>query len=146
MDAILQQLGIDQSFFAQFAIFAVLFFVVTNVFFRPFLQLFEYRDRRTVQDREAAEKLMAQAEAKFEDYKKRLSEERADARKSLDAVLADAKKEENAILSNARNEAKKITQEAADSVAKQREQLGKQLQSDVDSLAKSISENLLARK
>ncbi len=146
MEAILLQLGLDRSFFALFGVFAVLFVVISNVYFKPFLKLFEYRDRRTVQDREAAEKLMAHADAKFEDYRKRLSEERAAALKSFEMVMSEAKKEEAAIISNARGEAKKITQDAADSVSKQREQLGKQLQADVENLAKSISETLLARK
>lgn len=146
MDAILQQLGLDQSFFAQFAIFAILFLFVSNVFFRPFLRLFEYRDQRTVQDREAAEKLINQAEAKFEEYRRRLSDERIAARKGFEAVLAETKKEEATLLANAREEAKKITQAAAESVAQQRDQLVKQLDVDVESLAHSISQTLLSRK
>ncbi len=134
MSAVIQQLGLDQTFFYQFIIFWVVFLLLAHIFFRPFLRLFEARHKRTVEDREAAEKLYAQAEAKFEEYKKH------------DAAVAQAKKEEAAVLHAAREEAKKITHEAADSIAKQREQLKKSLEGEVDQLARTISERLVSRK
>lgn len=146
MNAIIDQLGLDHTLFYQFALFTVLFFVLSPLYFKPFMRLLIARHKRTVEDREAAEKLMAQAQAKFEEYKRRLGEERAAARKEYEAMLNETKKEENQILSQARNDAKKITQEAADSVAKQREQVRQQLEADVENLAKTISETLLLRK
>src|SRR5262249_22730688 len=140
VSAILEQLGLDQTFFIQFGIFAVFFFIVGNIYFKPFLRLFEMRHKKTVEDREAAEKLMQQAEGKLEEYKRRLQDERAAARKEFEAVLNQAKKEEAALIAHAREEAKKITQEAAESVVKQRDQLRQQLEKDVDALAHSISE------
>ncbi|MBC7692988.1 MAG: ATP synthase F0 subunit B [Methylotenera sp.] len=146
MAAILQQLGLDQTFFTEFAIFAVLFLVLSNLYFKPFLKLFEARNKRTVQDRAAAEKLVSQAHSKIEEYKTQLSQARADARKDFDAVLLETKKEEAEILSHARNEAKKITQDAVDSISRQTEQLKKQLEVEVESLAKTISDTLLKRQ
>lgn len=146
MNAILEQLEINQTFFIQFAIFAVLFFILSAVFFKPFLRLIEVRHQKTVADREAAEKLVVQADAKFEEYKARLTQERQAARKEYDAVLAEAKKEESAILGRAREEAKKITQEAAESVTAQRGKLKAELEADVESMARTISEKLLSRK
>lgn len=146
MSAILEQLGLDQSFFIQLAIFAVLFLMLGHGFFRPFLKLLQNRHQRTVADKAAAEKLMVQAEAKFEEYKKRISDERAEVRKEVEAVLQAARNEETAILNHARDEAKKITQAAADSVAAQREELKKKIEGDVEALAQTISEKLLSRK
>ena len=146
MDAVLEQLGLDKTFFLQFVIFWVVFLVLGRMFFRPFLGLFEARHKKTVEDREAAEKLLAQADAKFEEYKKKLAEAKHDAKKEYDAVLAQAKKEEAAVLHAAREEAKKITHEAAESIAKQREQLKKSLEGEVDQLARTISERLVSRK
>lgn len=146
MSAILEQLEINNTFFIQLAIFAVLFFILSAVYFRPFLRLFEARHQKTVADREAAERLMIQADAKFEEYRTRLAHERQSARKDYEAVLADAKKEESAILAHAREEAKKITQEAAESVNAQREKLKADLQADIEGMARTISEKLLSRK
>ncbi|MEO7161633.1 MAG: ATP synthase F0 subunit B [Bdellovibrionia bacterium] len=146
MDALLNQLGLDNTFFIELAIIAALFFALSHLFFRPFLKLFEARHKKTVEDREAAVRMMAQAQGKLEEYKRLLSEERLMNKKALDAALVEAKKKESEFLAEARDEAKKITQEAADSVNQQRENLKKQLQSDVDALAKGISDRLLSRK
>ena len=146
MSAILEQLGLDQTFFYQLAIFAVLFLILGQFYFKPFLALFEARHKKTVEDREAAERLMSQAEARLEEYKKRLAAERAAARKDVEDILNLAKKEEAALLAHAREEAKKITQEAADSVAAQGQALRKQLEVDVEGMAQSIYENLLSSR
>lgn len=146
MSAILEQLGIDSTFFAELVIFFVVFTILSRFYFRPFLQLFEARHKKTVQDREAAEKMMIDAQQKLEEYKQRLGLERANAKKHYDTILEQAKKEEADIMARAREEAKKVTQEAAESVAAQREKLKAQLQNDVESLAQTISEKLLSRK
>lgn|GEM_PF-4938766 len=145
-EAILQQLELNQSFFVEFFIIAALFSVLGPLFFKPFMNLLAERRKRTVDDREEAAKLMAEAEAKFEEYKKRMADERTKARHEYELLVDQAKKEEALILGGARAEAKKITQEAADSIQKQREALRKQLDADVESLAQQISEKLLSRK
>lgn len=146
MDALLDQLGLDNSFFIEFGIIAVLFLALSQFYFRPFLKLFEARHKRTVEDREAAERLMAQANAKLEEYKRILSEERLQAKKGYDLALAEARKEESKILGEARDEAKKMAQEAAESANHQREKLKKDLERDIESISKSISEKLLSGK
>ena len=143
MSAIIEQLGLDQTFFYELGIIAVVFVALGNIYFKPFMKLFHARHQKTVADREAAEKLIADADRKFEEYRARLAAERAQARQEYEALLTETKKEETAILSNARNEAKKITQEAAESANQQREQMKKQLEADVDGIAKTISETLL---
>lgn len=146
MSAILEQLEINNTFFIQLAIFAVLFFILSAVYFKPFMRLFEARHQKTVADREAAERLMVQADAKFEEYKTRLAHERQAARKDFESALNEAKKEEASILAHAREEAKKITHEAAESVANQRNKLKAELEADVEGMARAISEKLLSRK
>jgi F-type H+-transporting ATPase subunit b len=146
LGAIIQQLGLDQTFLAQFFIFASAFFFLGNFYFKPFMKLIEARHKRLVEDRAAAEDLVAQADAKFEEYKKRLADERAAARKEYEALLTQARREEAEILSAARDEARKITQEANESAVKQQEQLQKQLEADVEGLAKAVSETLLVRR
>jgi F-type H+-transporting ATPase subunit b len=146
VSAILEQLGIDQTFFVQFGIFAVLFAILNQVYFKPFMRLFEARHQKTTADREAAERMMNEAQAKLEEYKKKLGEERAIARKDYDAIIDQAKKEEAALLASAREEAKKIAQQAAESVSQQRDHLRKQLEADVESIALAISEKLLSRR
>lgn len=146
MGEIIEQLGLDHTFFVEFAIFAVLFLILSKLYFKPFMNLFEIRHKRLVEDREAAEKLMVEADAQFEQYKKRLADERTIAKKEYEAIIAEARREESNMLAKAREEAKKIQQEANDSIHHQREQLKKQLEADVEGLANGISERLLSRK
>jgi len=145
VSAILNQLGIDQTFYHQFIIFAVIFFVLAFIFFRPFLELLEKRHQKTVADREAAIQLMADADQKFEEYKKKIAEERALARKHFDSVVAEVKKEESEIIGKARAEAKKITQDTVDAITQQQDQVKQKLAADVEMFAQSISEKLLQR-
>jgi len=146
VDALLDQLGLDNSFFVELGIIAALFLVLSKLYFQPFLKLFEARHKRTVEDREAAERLMIQAQSKLDEYKRLLTEERLAAKKSYEMALLEARKQEFELLAEAREEAKKITQDAADSVNRQREQLKKQLETDVETVAQNISERLLSRK
>jgi F-type H+-transporting ATPase subunit b len=146
VDALLDQLGLDNSFFVELGIIFVLFLVLSNIYFKPFMKLFEARHKRTVEDKEAAERLMSQANSKLDEYKKLLAEERLNAKKDFEQALAEARKQESALLAEAREEAKKITQEAAESINRQRGQLKSQLESDVEAIAQNISERLLSRK
>ena len=146
MNAILDQLGLDYTFFIQLGLFIAAYFVLSTVYFRPFLRLFEVRHKKTVEDREAAEKLLSQAQARLQEYKTRIAEERLAARKEYEAALDQAKKEESQVLSQARNEAKAITQEALQSLEQQKQQLQKQLELEVEALAQRVSDQLLIRQ
>jgi F-type H+-transporting ATPase subunit b len=146
VDELLNQLGLDSTFFIEFAMIAVLFFALSQFYFKPFLKLFQARHKKTVEDREVAMRLMAQAQAKLDEYKRLLHDARHENKKALEHAITEARKSETEILAEARNEAKKITQAAADSVNNQREDLKKQLQADVEAIARSISDRLLSRK
>lgn len=145
MSAILEQLGLDQTFFVQLAIFAIVFFFLKIVYFKPFMGLFEIRRQRIIADREAANKLMAQAEAKFSEYQRKLAEEKAAARKEYETMLSDAKKEEAEMLARSREEAKKMTQAAVEDISKQKDHLKQQLEGDVTTLVQTIAEKILTR-
>lgn len=143
MSEILEQLELNHTVFIQFALFALLFVLLGQIYFKPFLKLFEIRHKKMVEDKKSAEKLVDQANAKFAEYEKKLTEERILARKEYDALVLATKAEEAELISHARSEAKKITKEAFDSVASQREQLKRQLEVDVESIAQQVSKTLL---
>jgi F-type H+-transporting ATPase subunit b len=142
---ILQQLGVDQTVFVIFAIFFVVFLILERVYFKPFFKLFEMRHKRTVEDRQAAADMLAQAEQKLEEYQRRLNDARANARSEFETLIDEAKKEEAKILTAAREEAKKISQEASAEVLQQRDRLKKQLEGEIDQIAKGIADKLLVK-
>jgi F-type H+-transporting ATPase subunit b len=144
--AILQQLGLDSTFYTQLMVFFVLFIFLGQFFFKPFLRLIEERHRRTVQDREAAESMMASAAAKMEEYQAKLHAARVEARGELESVIASAKAEEAKVLTAARDEAKKITQQVSSEIDVERARVRAQLEMDAEALATAISDKLLVRK
>ncbi len=143
MAAILGQLGIDHTFYIQLGIFFVLFLVIPNLFFKPFQKLIEERHQKTSADADKAGQLVAQANAKMEEYKTRLNEERNRIRAEMEKTLAVTKAEEAEILGAARSEAKKITQDALESIQSQATQLKRSLEADVEGIALQITETLL---
>ncbi len=145
MGPILRQLGLDHTFFIQFAMIAALYFILSRIFFRPFQQLIERRHARTVEDRKAAEELLQQAQEKMNEYQRRLTEERKLARAEIDQAIQAAKKEESALLQAARDEAKSITQGAIANLEAQREKIRKELHADVEEIAQLVTEKLMVK-
>ncbi len=145
MAGIIAQLGIDQTFYVQFALFVVLFLVIPSLFFKPFLKLIEARHQKTVADRERAEELVKQANAKLEEFRTRMAEERLRARNEHERVIAEVKQEEAKIIGAARDEAKKITQASLEAIQNQSVQLRRALEADVEGLALQISDLLTKR-
>jgi F-type H+-transporting ATPase subunit b len=144
--AIFQQLGLDYTFFLELGIFLILFLFLSKFYFKPFLKLLETRYQRTVADKEKAEQLMAEAQAKWNEYKGILSEARVGARTEFETAMKEVKKQEAEELTKAREEAKRITQQTAEEITHQRVAVKKQLDSDVEILSQTISEKLLSRQ
>ncbi len=145
MAPILKQLGLDSTFFIQLVIITALYFLLSKIFFRPFLQLIEKRHARTIEDRKAAEELISQAQEKINEYQRRLTEERKLARAEIEQTLLSAKKEEAANLRAAREEAKGITQRAIENLQSQRDRVRDELRADVERLARSVTEKLMTK-
>lgn len=146
MAAIIAQLELNQTFFIQFAVFTVIFFVIPNVFFKPFQRLIESRHQKTVADRERAEDLVKQANAKLEEFRTKIGEERVRARAEFERALSEVKQEESRILGAAREEAKKITHAALENIQAQSTQLKRSLEADVEGIALQISDLLTKRQ
>ena len=64
-----QALGVDSSFFVQFAVFLVFYPVLARALFRPYVRLADKRERETALRIKKAEELKAQTQALEEEYK-----------------------------------------------------------------------------
>lgn len=144
MLSIFHALGVNSTVFVQFGIFVVFYFIAGRLFFRPYARLFEYRRKETVDDRLAAERMLARAEEKLSEYQKRLDEARQSARTHLEDVAKAAHSEEARLISEARNEGKQVLQRAGDLTERIRKDLEPQLDAESLKLAKQTTEKLLA--
>ena len=131
------------SLFVQLGIFLGVLFIMDKFYFRPFMNLFEARHKKTVEDKAVAEKLSADAAQKLEAYKKQLGDARAEARKEYEAMLSEAHAKEHELLEKARSEVKGIYQDANQQATAQKEKLRQELKGEVDNFAKQVAEKLL---
>jgi len=146
MQETLQQLGINQTVFVQFGLIIILFVLLTKIYFKPFLKLFEQRHNRTIGDTNAAKKLLDEANAKFKEYETKITDARRAAQAEFENNLAEARKEEARLLAAAREEMKKINQQAAQEVQNQRNKIKEELKGELNLLAKSVSNKLISRE
>jgi len=143
--AILEQLGINSTFFVELAVFVILFGFLSRVYFAPFLKLLQERHARTVKDREAARAMLVQAEAKLQEYQGKIADARLRARADMEEAIRKGRAEEQAALTQARDEAKRITQAALAEADAERNRLKAAIETDAEGLAKLIVDQLMVK-
>ncbi len=140
---ILEKLGVNYTYFIQLGIFIILFMILRAGYFKPFQKLFEARHRKTVEDRRAAEALLAQAEARFAEYEAKIKKARESANLEYEAIVSQGKKKEAELFARAREEVKGIHQGASAEAEKARENLRKELESESEKISSLIVDRLL---
>lgn len=146
MSEIISQLGLDQTFFTQFILIAILYAFLTAVYFKPFQKLLEKRHKKTVADRAEAERVLAELKEKLAEYESQMALAQKKARSRMDEILSEAKKKEAEILSAARNDAKNTTQAAITALSQEKEKIRKSLEVEVESIAAQATSKLLLRQ
>lgn len=140
----IDQLGLNTTYFYQLGLFLVSFVVLRATFFGPITRLIELRHKRTVADNAEAEKLEQQNAVKIQEFKDRLSEVRQEIRAERDRAISEARKQDALLIAQAREEAKKLTQNAVAQAEAARDATLKNLGSEIDSLASSLTKKLLS--
>jgi len=146
MGAILQQLGIDDSFYIQFGVIFITFAFLRFTYFSPFLKLIQTRAEKTTQAKKEAERLALQSKQGSEQYRSMLHAEQLSMRQQVSSALAEAKQKEAQLMADAKEQARKITQETFEEIEKQRIEIRRALDVEVESMAHKISETLMGRK
>jgi len=141
--AILDQLGLNQTYFVQFALFMAAFFLLGQFYFKPFLKLIEARNKAIHSNRAEADLAVAKARDMLETYQSQIRSERLQAKKQLEDALAEARKEEEKVIGAARAEARDIALSAAQELSKQEAQIRANLANDVEAMAAQLSSKLL---
>lgn len=143
---LLHQLGVDQTFFIQFALVVTIFGLLSQFYFKPFLKLFEKRHERLFADQQAAQELQTKSEEMFALYQRKFSEARNHAKQTFDVVMGEARRQEAEIIGQTREETKRIIQQTQEQISREKIQLKADLSREVEGLAGRILEKILARK
>jgi F0F1-type ATP synthase membrane subunit b/b' len=114
-----RQLGIDASFFIQFALFLVVFFWLRFVYFSPFLRLIQRREGQSDGLSEGAAKLEEEATRLEREYQERIVATRKRVSSEREKILADARKDGAGFIAKSRDESKVKLEKSRELAAKE---------------------------
>jgi F0F1-type ATP synthase membrane subunit b/b' len=114
-----RQLGIDASFFTQFALFLVVFIWLRFVYFSPFLKLIQRRENSSEGMSEGAAKLEEESLRLETEYRERIMAARKLASAERERILAEARKAGNDVIHVARDASKQRLDQARVAAAKE---------------------------
>jgi F-type H+-transporting ATPase subunit b len=146
MSDILEQLDINQTFFLQFALFAIFFFVLSAIYLKPFQKIIQQRNQRLKNDAEGATELLRTVEAKLQEYEKSLAQIRIEAKTQYDLALTDARTQEDAALHQHKEELKKEYLKVLEQFQDEKLKIESELKNQMATMTDSITQKVLSGK
>ena len=138
MSEILEQLEINKTFFLQFALFAIFFFILSAIYLKPFQKIIQQRNQRLKSDAEGSIELLKAVEAKLQEYEKSLSQFRAEAKTQHDQALTAARAQEDAALGKHKEELKKEYLKVLEQFQDQKLMVESELKTQIPPLASDL--------
>lgn len=143
---LLSALGIDQTIFIQFGLFAVVFFFLTFFLFKPYAKALEQREQRTVGGEAAAEETVRRAAELRQRYEVRAREVSAEIKKIFDNYRAEASQESEKIVSKARTQAQQMIEQGRSKLTEDLGAARARLKEEIPVLSQAIVAKLLSKK
>src|SRR5688572_19329063 len=137
---------IDSTFFIQWGIFLLFFFIVKALVWTPFLTLLERRDHEINGLRLEAEKSEKEAKLREQAYQEKYREAQNAAVERRQSLLDKEQKANTASIEDAKLAEMKIIAEKKLDIEQQTEASRLKMREDAVQLAKSICEQILGRK
>ena len=137
---------LDATFFVQFALFAVAFFVLNSLIFQPMLRLFEAREQRIDGAKLEARQLEQGAQEKGEAFEQEMARMRQGAADERDKIRAEAKRMESEILDRVRADTAAELAASQRDLDKEAAALRSAMNAQTAVLAKQIASKLLHRE
>ncbi len=146
LQAVGQQLGVDQTFIPMFGIMIVLYFVLSSVYLKPFQELLMNRKQKTAGAKTEANELSQTADQKMNQYRESIKKINEQAHKSFLVIEEEAKKEEAKYLADASLKARNLIQAANKEIDEQKKAVIKDLTNEIPAIANEIATIVLGRK
>jgi F0F1-type ATP synthase membrane subunit b/b' len=141
-----RQLGIDVTFFYQFAVFLVIFVWLQVVYFGPYLKLIQKRQSQSGGMSDDAAKLEEAAARDEQAYVEAVAGIRRKASAERDRVLTEARGQANEVIGAARGAAKTKLEQAREAAARSAESEIANLKGQVNGVASLLVEKLTKTK
>jgi F0F1-type ATP synthase membrane subunit b/b' len=145
LSEIAAQLGIDQTFYVQFILVVLFYFLISSLYLKPFQRLLALREERTTGAVKEAQALTQKAEELQGQYKARLQDVHQKSRAILKKAEDESKLEAGKVLDAAAQDARGKVQTTLKELEKQKAELMTALSSDSRAIAQEIVSKVLNR-
>lgn len=141
---LLQSLGVNQTVFFQFLIFAIAFFSMMEIAFKPFAKAAQSREDNTKGSIENTGKLQEQKEVLLQQYEAEARKLTSEIKTIFDRNRDQARGEADKTVGNARQESALLIQQTREKVQSQLGEATRKAQDDIPALAQAMVKKLLA--
>lgn len=139
-------IDLDGTVFVQFGLFLVLFIVLSQILWKPFLKLRDERQAGMGGARHEAEEMTAKTRDLNTSYDKKVSETKAKAADERQKLRTEAANREREILDEARSKAAAATAQSRETIATQAAAAKLKLDAEAALLAKAVAKRVLGRE
>ncbi len=142
---ILDQLGLNISFFYQLVVFTVAYLILSNIVFSPYVKALALREQKTKGGEDLAVELHKNAEALRTQYEAKARQVNGNVKKIFDDYRDEANKEFEQIVSKARIESQKLIEAARQKVSVEIGDAQARIKAEVPVLAAELVNRLLVK-
>ena len=139
-------IDVDGTVFIQFALFLIMFFVLSKFVFGPYLRLREDRDKGIKGAKHEAHEMESKARKIVEDYDAQLLKARQRGAEERARLRSEGAVRERQLLGAARDESNRARESARATVATQTQAARTRLSAEADVLAKQMAKKVLGRE
>jgi len=139
-------IDLDGTIWVQLGLFAIAFFVLRPLVFRPMIALFEARENAIEGSKLEALRLQDEAAAETEEFDEEMRRLRLQAGEERDRLRAEGKRLERTVIERVREETDKQLADADHQLASEAEKLRADINASVPALANQIASKLLNRE
>lgn len=143
--AILDQLGLNQSFFIQFVVFTVAYLALSRLVFAPYSAALSQRELRTKGGEDLAVEIQKKSDELRTQYEIKARQVSGNVKDIFDKYRDEANKEYDRVVSASRMEAQKLIEAARQKVGLEIGEAKAKLKADVPAVAQEMTRRLLAK-
>ncbi len=142
--AVLDQLGLNQSFFIQFLIFSFAYLALSKIVFAPYVKALEIREEKTKGGEDLAFEFQKKSQDLRNRYEAKARQVSGEVKTIFDEYRQQASHEYERIITKARSESQSLIESARQKVAIEINAAQTQLKSEIPLVAQEMTRKLLA--
>lgn len=142
---ILQSLGANETVWLQLVLFLVAYIFLSKVLFKPYLEAYIERKKRTEGNQQIAERVIAETQELEHVYQKKARSLNTEHKQIYDQSRSQAIHEHSELVNKAKANAKTILEETKANIAEEIKKAKAELQSEAPAVSRSIVNQLAGK-